>query len=234
MTAFPPAILALADGTVFHGRVSVPKGAPWVKWYSTLRCPATRKFSPIRATAGRSLPLPIRMWATPVNAEDCESGKIHAAGLVIRDPPIVASNWRTQQTPRCLSEGGGVVAIAGIDTRRLTRVLREKGAQAGCILTAADVRSIDVDQAVAAAREFPGLAGMDLAKVPAHARRARLPPHRGAGADTCRRSAGDVADGIFLSNGPGDPEPCDYAIAAISRVPLARHPGVSGSAWGTS
>ncbi|MBX3680592.1 MAG: glutamine-hydrolyzing carbamoyl-phosphate synthase small subunit, partial [Rhodocyclaceae bacterium] len=193
---------------------------------------------------------------TGVNTEDCEAQKIHAAGLVIRDLPIVASNWRKQQTLDAYLKAEGIVAIAGIDTRRLTRVLREKGAQAGCIVTAADVRSIDVNAAIAAARGFPGLAGMDLAKVvsvsepyawtegewrlaqgyvgQASARFhvvaydfgvkrniLRMLAERGCRLTVvpAQTPASEVLalnpDGIFLSNGPGDPEPCDYAIEAI-------------------
>src|SRR5690606_11581510 len=97
--------------------------------------------------------------ATP---EDLESRQIHAAGLVIRDLPLTHSSWRASETLQSFMVRGGLVAIAGIDTRRLTRVLREKGAQAGCIMTG---DSIDADAAVRAARRFPGLKGMDLAKV---------------------------------------------------------------------
>jgi len=186
--------------------------------------------------------------------EDMESGGIYAAGLVIRDLPALHSSWRAAESLGDFLKRGNTVAIADIDTRRLTRILRSKGAQAGCILTGTEVNA---DAAIAAARGFPGLKGMDLAKVvstqevyqwnegtnwvgdtPRSARPGSrlhvvaydygikrnilrvLADHR------CRITvvpaqtpAADVwalePDGIFLSNGPGDPEPCDYAITAI-------------------
>ncbi|MBX3686189.1 MAG: glutamine-hydrolyzing carbamoyl-phosphate synthase small subunit [Rhodocyclaceae bacterium] len=258
MTAFPPAILALADGTVFHGKGIGAEGRTVgeVVFNTSMSGYQEILTDPSYSRQIVTLTYP-HVGNTGVNAEDCESGKIHAAGLVIRDLPIVASNWRTQQTLDAYLKSEGVLAIAGIDTRRLTRVLREKGAQAGCILTAADVRSIDVDQAVAAAREFPGLAGMDLAKVVSATQpydwtegewrlsqgyveqgsprfhvvaydygvkrnilrmlagrgcRLTVVPAQTPAAEVLAMSP----DGIFLSNGPGDPEPCDYAIAAIS------------------
>jgi carbamoyl-phosphate synthase small subunit len=188
---------------------------------------------------------------TGCNDEDWESRANFAAGLVIRDLPIRASNWRMTQTlPEYLKQHG-IVAIAGIDTRALTRVLREKGAQAGCIMTG----TVDEAKAIAEARTFPGLAGMDLAKVvsvdspyewkegewsltgfqplPAAGFHVvaydfgvkrnilRMLAQRGCRVTVvpAQTPAADVLamnpDGIFLSNGPGDPEPCDYAIAAI-------------------
>jgi carbamoyl-phosphate synthase small subunit len=194
---------------------------------------------------------------TGTNPEDLESNGIHAAGLVIRDLPLLHSNWRaTEPLPEFLKRGG-VVAIADIDTRQLTRILREKGAQAGCI--AAGDAAARPDLAVAAARRFPGLKGMDLAKVVSTKRAFQWNegtnwaleqgPKRRPGqrlhvvaydfgikrnilrllADHgCRMtvvpaqtSADEVLslkpDGVFLSNGPGDPEPCEYAITAIKQ-----------------
>ncbi len=198
---------------------------------------------------------------TGTNDEDEESSAIHAAGLIIRDLPLLASNWRNQRPLDQYLRENGVVAIAGIDTRRLTRILREKGAQSGCIL-AGDDR--DEAAALKAARAFPGLKGMDLAKevttstpyewtqgswtlegglpeTPAPIEE-HLPIHivaydygvkrnilrmlveRGCRVTVvpAQMSANEVLamnpDGVFLSNGPGDPEPCDYAINAIRQM----------------
>ena len=196
-----------------------------------------------------------------VNEDDEESGHIHSAGLVVRDVPLLASNWRSQESLEAYLQRRGVVGIAGIDTRRLTRILREKGAQAGCIL-AGD--GLDETSALAAARAFPGLKGMDLAKevtthqpylwaqgswtleggIPTapHPVEEKLPLHvvaydygvkrnilrmlvdRGCRVTVvpAKTPASEVIklkpDGVFLSNGPGDPEPCDYAIDAIKEL----------------
>jgi len=198
---------------------------------------------------------------TGTNDDDEESSQVHVAGLVIRDLPLLASNWRNQQPLDEYLQRKGVVAIADIDTRRLTRILREKGAQNGCILTGERVAEAE---ALAAAREFPGLKGMDLAKVvstevpyqwaqgtwslkggmpkEAHSINEQLPIHVVAYDYGIKRNilrmlvdrgcritvvpaqtpASDVLtlapDGVFLSNGPGDPEPCDYAIEAIRQL----------------
>jgi len=198
---------------------------------------------------------------TGTNDEDEESSRVHAAGLVIRDLPLLSSNWRSQQTLDVYLNRKGVVAIAGIDTRRLTRILRDKGAQGGCIV-AGD--ATDEAAALAAAREFPGLQGMDLAKEVTtgtpyewaqgtwtleggnpeapHPIDDQLPLHVVAYDYGVKRNilrmlvdrgcritvvpaqtpAAEVLalapDGVFLSNGPGDPEPCDYAIEAIRHL----------------
>lgn len=199
---------------------------------------------------------------TGCNAEDFESRANFAAGLVIRELPVQASNWRMGQTlPEYLKEHG-IVAIAGIDTRKLTRLLREKGAQAGCVMAGAN---LDEAAALAQARAFPGLAGMDLAKVvsadqpyawsegewdlkagyrPVEKRPfkvvaydfgvkrniLRMLASRGCDVEVvpAQTPAKDVLarqpDGVFLSNGPGDPEPCDYAIQAIQEVLAAKVP----------
>ncbi len=198
---------------------------------------------------------------TGINDEDEESTSIHAAGLIIRDLPLLVSNWRSQKSlDQYLSENG-IVAISDIDTRKLTRILREKGAQSGCLIAGDDINEA---AALAAAQGFPGLKGMDLAKevttansyewtqgsweleqgLPqAHAFSAEELPHHVVAYDYgikrnilrmlvdrgCRVTvvpaqtpASEVLalqpDGIFLSNGPGDPEPCDYAIEAIQQV----------------
>lgn len=196
---------------------------------------------------------------TGINQEDEESSQIHAAGLVIRDLPLITSNWRSEESLDHYLDRNGVVAIAGIDTRRLTRILREKGAQNGCII-AADAP--DLSTAVKLAQEFPGLKGMDLAKevttsasyewsqgtwsleegLPDSSASESLPHHvvaydfgvkrnilRMLADRGCRLTvvpaqtpAEEVLamqpDGVFLSNGPGDPEPCGYAIEAIGKI----------------
>jgi carbamoyl-phosphate synthase small subunit len=191
------------------------------------------------------------------NSDDFESTKIFAAGLIIRDLSRVVSNWRAEGGLQQFLRRGKTVAIAEIDTRRLTRIIREKGAQAGCIVTGAKASP---DEAVRAARKFPGLKGMDLAKLVSTKQtyqwnqgsifpeRQSVYTKRIAGFHViafdygikrnilrlisdqdCRvtvvpatTSASDVMamspDGVFLSNGPGDPEPCDYAIEAIGTL----------------
>ncbi|MDX5363125.1 MAG: glutamine-hydrolyzing carbamoyl-phosphate synthase small subunit, partial [Pseudazoarcus pumilus] len=202
---------------------------------------------------------------TGVNAEDVEADRVHAAGLVIRDLPLLTSNFRCEQTLDAYLKAQNVVAIADIDTRKLTRVLREKGAQGGAIVTASAGQVPDVEAALAAARGFPGLAGMDLAKVvsatdtvewtqgewvlgegytqPASPRFhvvaydfgvkrniLRMLTSRGCRLTVvpAQTPAAEVLamnpDGVFLSNGPGDPEPCDYAIAAIREILAAKVP----------
>jgi len=195
---------------------------------------------------------------TGTTSEDAESPQIYAAGLVIRDLPLIASNWRNQQPLDEYLCERNVVAIAGLDTRRLTRILREKGAQNGCLMAGDD---LDEAAALAAAKAFPGLKGMDLAKVVSvsepyewtegswtldeghQARPAEALPYHVVAFDYgikrnilrmlvdrgCRVSvvpaqtpASEVLalnpNGVFLSNGPGDPEPCDYAITAIREI----------------
>ncbi|GAB5339623.1 glutamine-hydrolyzing carbamoyl-phosphate synthase small subunit [Pseudomonas fluorescens] len=196
---------------------------------------------------------------TGTTPEDVESDRVWSAGLVIRDLPLVASNWRNTMSLSDYLKANNVVAIAGIDTRRLTRILREKGSQNGCIMVGDNISEA---AAIAAAQGFPGLKGMDLAKVvsvkekyewrstvwdlktDSHAtiEASELPYHvvaydygvkynilrmlveRGCRVTVvpAQTPASDVLamqpDGVFLSNGPGDPEPCDYAIKAIKEV----------------
>jgi carbamoyl-phosphate synthase small subunit len=194
---------------------------------------------------------------TGINREDCEAGRIYAAGLVIRDLPMLASNFRSEQSLSDYLHAENIVGIADIDTRKLTRILREKGAQAGCLVSANAVgENLDAEAAIAQARAFPGLAGMDLAKVVSVAKPyawtegewklgtgytapnnakfhvvaydfgvkrniLRMLASRGCRITVvpAQTSAADVLallpDGVFCSNGPGDPEPCDYAISAI-------------------
>ncbi|GEK46498.1 carbamoyl-phosphate synthase small chain [Bisbaumannia pacifica] len=199
---------------------------------------------------------------TGVNAEDVESGAIAAAGLVIRDLPLLASSFRCEQSLDAYLKGQNILGIADIDTRRLTRILRDKGSQNGAILAGSEAEGEDaVARALEAACAFPGLKGMDLAKEVtcqhayewsegewalgegyADAAQAERPYHvvaydygvkrnilRMLASRGCRLTvvpaqtpAAEVIamnpDGIFLSNGPGDPEPCDYAIRAIQEI----------------
>ena len=252
LPSFTPAILALADGTVFKGQ-SI--GADGVTSAEVVFNTAMSGYQEILTDPSYcrqivTLTYP-HIGNTGCNAEDFESDANYAAGLVIRDLPLVASNWRSQGDLSSYLKKHKIVAIAGIDTRKLTRILREKGAQAGCIMSG----DVDEQRAVALAREFPGLAGMDLAKV-ASAKEGyawteaewtlggyeqgpeprfhvvaydfgvkrnilRMLAQRGVKLTVvpAQTPAADVLamnpDGVFLSNGPGDPEPCDYAIAAI-------------------
>jgi len=252
-----PAVLALEDGSLFHG-ISVGAAGhssgevvfntSMTGYQEILTDPSYRKQIV-------TLTYP-HIGNTGSNPEDFESDRVHAAGLVIRDLPVEYSNWRADQSLQSFLTGQNVVAIADIDTRRLTRLLREKGAQAGCIMAGDD---LNAEQAINIAREFPGLSGMDLAKEVTTAaplpwnegvwdlesghRKAdqgqykvvaydfgvkrnilRMLTERGCTVTVVPATtpANDVLamkpDGIFLSNGPGDPEPCDYAIAAITEL----------------
>jgi carbamoyl-phosphate synthase small subunit len=249
------AVLALADGTVFNGISIGAKGNTTgeVVFNTSMTGYQEILSDPSYARQIVTLTYP-HIGNTGTTPEDQESSMVAPAGLVIRDLPLVASNWRSTLSLREYLERGRVVAIADIDTRKLTRVLREKGAQAGCIMTGDNV---DSNAAVHAARRFPGLAGMDLAKVVSTRERYQwndgaiwrepgrpnLRPQQRLHvvaydfgikrnilrllADAgCRitvvpaqTTAAEVLalspDGIFLSNGPGDPEPCTYAIDAI-------------------
>ncbi len=255
MPQFPSALLALADGTVFKGKGIGAVGASVGEVVFNTAMTGYQEIltDPSYCRQIVTLTYP-HIGNTGINREDCESGKVYAAGLVIRDLPLVASNFRSEQTLDAYLRAENVVAIAEIDTRRLTRLLREKGAQAGCLMTGGD--TLDTDAAIAQARTFPGLAGMDLAKVVsaddpygwtegewALGKGYVAPPAtrfhvvaydfgvkrnilRMLASRGCRLTvvpaqtpAAEVLtlnpDGVFLSNGPGDPEPCDYAIAAI-------------------
>jgi len=264
VSQFPPAILALADGTVFRGSGIGANGASVGEVVFNTAMSGYQEIltDPSYCRQIVTLTYP-HIGNTGVNREDCEAEKIHAAGLVIRDLPLLASNFRSQQALDAYLRDENTVAIAGIDTRKLTRILRERGAQAGCLMSGADV---DETAAIAKAKAFAGLAGMDLAKVvsttqayawsegewqlgkgyvtpDAATRPAKF--HvvaydfgvkrnilRLLASRACRITvvpaqtpASEVIalnpDGIFLSNGPGDPEPCTYAIAAIREF-LAR------------
>jgi carbamoyl-phosphate synthase small subunit len=249
-----PAVLALEDGTVFRG-ISI--GASGVTTGEVVFNTAMTGYQeiltdPSYARQIVTLTCP-HIGNTGVTPEDLESDSVHAAGLVIRDLPLLHSSWRASHSLSQFLVEGETVAIAGIDTRKLTRILRERGAQGGCIATA---DRADADVALRAARAFPGLKGMDLAKVVS----VRVPYQWNEGsiareggrvlrpgtrlhvvaydfgikrnilrlladygcrmtvvpAQTSAAEALALApDGIFLSNGPGDPEPCDYAISAV-------------------
>ena len=256
MAALEPAVLVLADGTVFRGRSIGAHGlsAGEVVFNTAMTGYQEILTDPSYCRQIVTLTTP-HVGNTGTNAEDEEADRVYAAGLVVRDVPALHSSWRaTQSLPTYLADKG-VVAIADIDTRKLTRSLREQGAQNGC-LAAGD---IDLERALAEARAFPGLAGMDLAQAvttqTAYEWRAgawrlgegfrtpdRLDAHvvafdfgvkrnilrllveRGARVSVvpAQTSAHDVLalkpDGVFLSNGPGDPGPCDYAIASIREI----------------
>lgn len=266
MTAFPSAILALADGTVFSGKGIGAAGSTVgeVVFNTSMSGYQEILTDPSYCRQIVTLTYP-HIGNTGVNAEDVEAGRVHAAGLVIRDLPLLASNFRMDRTLDAYLRDEGIVAIAGIDTRKLTRILREKGAQAGCIVTAAPGETPDAEAAIAQARAFPGLAGMDLARVVSAADRyewtecewvlgegyaeqadarfhvvaydfgvkrniLRMLASRGCRLTvvSAQTPAAEVLalkpDGVFLSNGPGDPEPCDYAIAAIRELLASKVP----------
>jgi carbamoyl-phosphate synthase small subunit len=261
--ASPPALLALADGTVFFGKGigAVGSTVGEVVFNTSMSGYQEILTDPSYCRQIVTLTYP-HIGNTGVNREDIEAARVHAAGLVIRDLPILPSNFRMDQTLDAYLRAENVVAIAGLDTRKLTRILREKGAQAGCIVTVADGAALNAEAAVAQARAFPGLAGMDLAKVVSapeafawtesewalgngYGAQQNAPFHvvaydygikrnilRMLASRGCRLTVVPAQtpaaealalnpDGIFLSNGPGDPEPCDYAIAAIREF-LAR------------
>ena len=255
-----PALLALEDGSLFRGASIGIEGriAGEVVFNTAMTGYQEILTDPSYARQIVTLTYP-HIGNVGTNAADEEAGSIHCAGLVIRDLPARASNWRSCLTLDAYLRQRGVIGIADIDTRRLTRLLREKGAQNGCLVAGED---IDTDEAIAMAREFPGLVGMDLAQVVSTARAydwrqglwsldqglpaihaaTAYPYHvvaydygvkrnilRMLAARGCRmtvvpaRTTADAVlamrpDGVFLSNGPGDPEPCDYAIAAIRQL----------------
>jgi len=252
-----PAVLALADGTIFRGQSIGAKGNTTgeVVFNTALTGYQEILTDPSYARQIVTLTVP-HVGNTGATPEDLESAQVYPAGLVMRDLPPLSSNWRANESLSEFLERGKVVAIADIDTRRLTRMLREKGAQAGCIMTG---EQVDESAAVKAARKFPGLKGMDLAKVVSTKRsyqwnegtlwpepakspiRANQRLHvvaydfgikrnilRLLADGGCRMtvvpaqtSAAEALalepDGVFLSNGPGDPEPCSYAIQATQR-----------------
>ncbi|MCC5903004.1 MAG: glutamine-hydrolyzing carbamoyl-phosphate synthase small subunit [Halomonas sp.] len=262
-----PAILALEDGSVFHGTAI---GAEGVTSGEVVFNTAMTGYQEILTDPSYTRQIVTLTYPhignTGINSEDVESASIAAAGLVIRDLPLMASSFRSEQTLSDYLKSQNVLGIADIDTRRLTRILRDKGAQNGAILAGADAEGDDaVGRALAAAKAFPGLKGMDLAKEVSCKEayewtegewtlgegyadaagpdgKAERPYHvvafdygvkfnilRMLAARGCRLTvvpaqtpAAEVLamnpDGVFLANGPGDPEPCDYAIKAIQEV----------------
>ena len=260
----PVAVLVLADGTTFRGRSIGMAGETVGEVVFNTAMTGYQEILTDPSYAGQIVTLTYpHIGNTGVNDEDVEAVRVHAAGLVIRDLPVRASNFRAQRDLSSYLQQQGVVAIADIDTRQLTRRLREGGAQAGCIVTADSTSALDektIERALRRARSYAGMAGQDLAKVVSVKRpyqwtggswrlaRAdgtpgfvvreqnrfhvvaydygvkqnilRLMADRG-----CRISvvpaqtrASDVfnlkPDGVFLANGPGDPEPCEYAVEA--------------------
>ena len=263
----PPALLALADGSIFHGTAI---GAPGYSTGEVVFNTAMTGYQEILTDPSYhqqliTLTQP-HIGNTGITPQDEESARVWAAGLIVRDASAIASNWRSRQTLGDYLKEQGTVAIADIDTRRLTRILREHGAQNGCIASGED---ISADEALAQARAFPGLQGMDLAQsvstdtpypwlqglwqadgdsYPEYADvdqsyhvvaydfgvkrnilrmlcdlgcRVTVVPARTPASEVLARRP----DGIFLSNGPGDPAPCTYAIQTIrelldSRVPI--------------
>jgi len=262
------AILALADGTIFKGISIGADGHSVAEVVFNTAMTGYQEILTDPSYSGQIVTLTYpHIGNTGVNTEDVESSKIHAAGLIVRDCPARVSNFRSTQSLPDYLKAQGIVAISDIDTRMLTRILREGGAQGGCILVGEDA-----EQALALARSFPGMSGQDLAKVVSIKESAswtestwtlghgyakaegkkplvvaydfgvksnilRLLAERGCTITVvpAQTSAEDVLklnpDGVFLSNGPGDPDPCDYAIAA-TRVFLERKLPVFGICLG--
>ncbi len=265
ISPYAPAVLALADGTVFRGRSigAATQAVGEVVFNTAMTGYQEILTDPSYCRQIVTLTYP-HIGNYGVNAEDLEAAKIHAAGLVVKDVPERLSNWRSVESLSDYLRREGIPGIAGIDTRKLVRRVRETGAQAGCLVAAASPGdALDERAAIDAARAFPGLSGMDLAKEVSSTE-----PYRwsqgswrlGAGftvpaTDASRRRYRVVAfdygvkrnilrlladrgcdvivlpaqasaaealaaepDGIFLSNGPGDPEPCDYAIRTIREL----------------
>ncbi len=256
MTTFEPAALVLADGTVFRGRSVGARGRSVGEVVFNTAMTGYQEIltDPSYCRQIVTLTYP-HIGNTGVNAEDQESGRVYAEGLVVRDLPRLHSSWRAEKPLGNYLVDNKVVAIADIDTRKLTRLLREKGAQSGCLVAG----EVDIEHALSTAKAFPGLAGMDLAKVvtvdkPYEWTEGRWQLGKGY------RKSGDAKfhvvaydygikrnilrllvernarvtvvpaqfsakqvlklkpDGVFLSNGPGDPEPCGYAIEAIGEI----------------
>jgi carbamoyl-phosphate synthase small subunit len=256
MSTADAAVLVLADGTVFYGRSIGARACAVGEVVFNTAITGYQEIltDPSYCRQIVTLTYP-HIGNTGVNAEDVESARVYAEGLVVRDLPRLHSNFRAQGDLGSYLQKNGIPGIAEIDTRKLTRILREKGAQNGCLLAG----EVDVEAALAKARVFPGLAGMDLAKVVTTAKPyewsggrwqlgqgyekkdggrfhvvacdygikhniLRMLVDRGARVTVVPASfpAKEILrlkpDGVFLSNGPGDPEPCDYAIEAIGEI----------------
>jgi carbamoyl-phosphate synthase small subunit len=260
-----PAVLVLADGSIFRGCAIGWAGAPGESARTTGEVVFNTAMTGYQeiltdpSYAGQIVTLTYpHIGNTGANAEDAESRGAYAAGLVIRDLPLAASSWRQQEDLSSYLVRNRIVAIGDIDTRRLTRLLRSKGAQNGCVVAGADSAGA-IDQALAAAKAAPSMAGRDLAKVVSAAKAydwngslwalgtgykptgetrfhvvaydygvkhniLRNLAERGCKVTVlpATASAKDAMalapDGVFLSNGPGDPEPCEYAIRAIREI----------------
>jgi carbamoyl-phosphate synthase small subunit len=255
-----PALLALADGTVFRGQAIGADGMSLGEVVFNTAITGYQEILTDPSYAGQMVTLTYpHIGNTGVNHEDVESRQIFAAGLIIRDLPRLVSSWRSEEDLGSYLARNNVVAIADIDTRRLTRILREEGAQNGCLIAGASVTQETQARALAAARAAPSMSGLDLAKVVSCAE-----PYEWSGGiwalNGGYQQAGPVrfhvaaydfgikhnilrmlasrgcrltvvpaqtpaaavlameVDGVFLSNGPGDPEPCDYAISAIRDI----------------
>jgi carbamoyl-phosphate synthase small subunit len=265
-----PAILALQDGTIFRGRSIGADGRTIGEVVFNTAMTGYQEIltDPSYCRQIVTLTYP-HIGNTGTNSDDMESSRIHASGLIIRDSSMLTSSWRSERSFVDFLKQGELVAIADIDTRKLTRIIREKGAQSGCIMTG----DRPVETAVEHARKFPGIAGMDLAKFvttresyqwcygttfgkPMRIMSRRIAPYHVVAYDfgvkrnilrllsdlDCRltvvpatTTAEEVLamspDGVFLSNGPGDPEPCDYAIEAIKQF-LAKNIPVFGICLG--
>ena len=267
-SATKTAILALADGTIFKGLSIGADGHAVAEVVFNTAMTGYQEILTDPSYSGQMVTLTYpHIGNTGINPEDVESSKIHAAGLIVRDCPALLSNFRSTQSLPDYLKSQGIVAISDIDTRKLTRILREGGAQGGCILV-----GDDAEQALKLARSFPGMSGLDLAKVVSAKQSAtwtettwelgkgygktdsktphvvaydfgvksnilRLLAERGCRITVvpAQTTAQDVLklnpDGVFLSNGPGDPDPCDYAIAA-TKVFLDRKLPVFGICLG--
>ena len=252
-----PAVLALQDGTIFQGNSVGAEGKTIGEVVFNTAMTGYQEIltDPSYCRQIVTLTYP-HIGNTGTNSVDMESSQIHASGLIIREASMLVSSWRAERDFRDFLKGGDTVAIGDIDTRKLTRLIRKKGAQSGCIMTG----DVDPETAIEHARKFPGIAGMDLAKFVStdrqyqwchgsdFGRRARIISRRIAPyhvvaydfgikrnilrllsdldcrmtvvpAQTTAEEALRLApDGVFLSNGPGDPEPCDYAIKAIQDI----------------
>jgi carbamoyl-phosphate synthase small subunit len=250
------AALVLADGTIFHGRSIGARGAAVGEVVFNTAMTGYQEIltDPSYCRQIVTLTYP-HIGNTGVNDEDQESSRVYAEGLIVRDVPRLHSNWRSQDNLVSYLQKNNIVGIADLDTRRLTRILREKGAQSGCLMGG----EVDIELAVSKIKSFPGLAGMDLAKVVSTqkpyewheggwelgkgCRRIENPRFHVVAYDygikrnilrmladrsaritvvPAQTPAKDVLrmkpDGVFLANGPGDPEPCDYAIEAIGEI----------------
>jgi len=256
-------LLVLADGTVFHGTSigAAGQSAGEVVFNTAITGYQEILTDPSYCKQIVTLTQP-HIGNVGTNSEDAESDRPYASGLVIRDLPLQFSNWRAEESLEDYLHRNRVIAIADIDTRRLTRLLRDKGAQNGCLVAGQDV---DVETALTAARAFPGLKGADLAKEVTTGRSYEWtegswqlePSTRGIPKKRFRVIAYDFGikrnilrllvdagceitvvpaqtpadevlsekpDGVFLSNGPGDPDPCDYAIEAIREILVGKTP----------